>query len=397
MNAAVAVAVQNVSMSFPQTKHASGVKQGIVDIVSGRRFFHAPEFQALKNISFDVEKGEVLGLIGPNGSGKSTLLTVISGIYRPDSGRVQTNGRVSALLELGSGFKDDLTGLENIRLNGAILGLSPAEVSSQIDQIVEFSGLGRFVEQPIRTYSSGMRVRLGFAIATTIDPEILLIDEVLAVGDEAFARKSLARIEELARGKTTIVVVSHDLQLMKKLCRRLVLLHGGEVLENGPPESVVTRYLAVVGLSGSAVRGAFRVAALEVHDESGTRSSRLASGRPAIIDLEVELLDSLDDTVVLALAVETTSQTVTQTESSPIDIRGMAAGTVLRAKVRIPSLDLMKGAFHVTAGVRSTERKVSYDHGAPSTFFDVIDGSQLYSPSPGVWASRGEWTVSCGG
>jgi lipopolysaccharide transport system ATP-binding protein len=201
------------------------------------------EFWALKDIGFEVEQGEAVGLIGPNGAGKSTILKLISRIIEPTSGHIDVNGRVAALLELGAGFHPDLTGRENIFLNGSILGLSRREVKKRFDSIVEFSGIGRFVDVPIKHYSSGMQVRLGFSIATAVDPDILLIDEVLAVGDQAFQAKCLQRIGEMRQEGTTLLFVSHHANTVRRLCNRAVRLDKGRIHSQGYTSEVVDGYL----------------------------------------------------------------------------------------------------------------------------------------------------------
>jgi lipopolysaccharide transport system ATP-binding protein len=199
-------------------------------------------FEALKDISFSVQDGEVLGIIGRNGSGKSTILKIMAGVYRPTAGRVQIRGKVAALIELGAGFHPDLTGRENIVLNGLLLGLSKHEIQSREEQILEFAELGEFIDSPVKQYSSGMFMRLGFAVATEVDPDILLVDEILAVGDQSFQRKCLARIEDFRRRGKTIIVVSHDLASVCKLCSRALLVGEGLILFDGPPGDGVMRY-----------------------------------------------------------------------------------------------------------------------------------------------------------
>jgi len=182
-------------------------------------------FEVLEDVSFRVARGETLGVIGRNGAGKTTLLKLIAGIYRPDSGRIEVTGRVAALLELGAGFHPDFTGRENALISGIVHGLSKREVRQRFDQIVEFSGIGEFIDAPVRTYSAGMYMRLAFSVAVHVDPDVLLVDEILSVGDESFQRKSRAIMEERLRsGRKTTVVVSHDLDVISQLCHRVVLL-----------------------------------------------------------------------------------------------------------------------------------------------------------------------------
>jgi len=204
------------------------------------------EFWALRDVSFCVEQGETVGLIGPNGSGKSTALKLVSHIIEPTSGEVKAEGRVGALLKLGAGFHPDLTGRENIYLNGSILGMSRRGIARRLDSIIEFAELPRFVDMPVRNYSSGMVVRLGFAVATSFQPDILLIDEVLAVGDQSFQAKCLQRIAQMREQGVTILFVSHSLDTVRRLCNRVVWLDEGYVQAVGPADQVVIEYLGRV-------------------------------------------------------------------------------------------------------------------------------------------------------
>lgn len=208
-------------------------------------------FKALDNVSFTVEKGDVIGLIGTNGSGKSTLLKVLTRITEPTSGRAILNGRVGSLLEVGTGFHPDLTGRENIYLSGAVLGMHKHEIDSKFNKIVEFSNISDFLDTPVRRYSSGMYVRLGFAVAAHLDPEILLIDEVLAVGDAEFQKKCLAKMDDIAKCGRTIIFVSHNMNAVRELCNKCVWLKDGKVVAQGPSEEIVDEYLrASISSSG---------------------------------------------------------------------------------------------------------------------------------------------------
>lgn len=198
---------------------------------------------ALKEISFDVEAGEVLGLIGRNGAGKSTLLKILSRITEPTEGYAEIHGHLGSLLEVGTGFHPDLTGRENTFLNGAILGMKKAEINRKFDEIVAFAEMERFIDTPVKRYSSGMRVRLAFAVAAHLEPEILLVDEVLAVGDAAFQKKCLGKMGDVARKGRTILFVSHNMAAVQSLCRRVIWLDEGQVVRNGDPAEVVSRYL----------------------------------------------------------------------------------------------------------------------------------------------------------
>ena len=203
--------------------------------------------EVLKNINLDIKKGETVALIGVNGSGKSTLLKLMTKIIYPTKGNIVTNGKLTSLLELGAGFHPDFTGRENIYFNASIFGLTAAEIDKRIDDIIEFSELGEFIEAPVRTYSSGMYMRLAFSVAINVDAEILLVDEILAVGDQHFQDKCFAKLNELKKSDKTIVIVSHSLDSIKKLCDRAVWIYEGEVRRDGNTKEVIDEYLKVCG------------------------------------------------------------------------------------------------------------------------------------------------------
>lgn len=205
------------------------------------------EFMALQDVSLDIRRGEIFGLIGANGAGKSTLLKVVSRVLRPTSGRVRVRGRTAPLLELGAGFDTELTGRENIFLNGAILGYPRADIAGRLEGIVEFSGVREFIDMPLRTYSSGMLARLGFAVATDVRPDILIVDEVLSVGDAQFQKKATDRIERFRLSGVTIVMVAHDLELVRRICHRAAWLSRGRLQAVGSAEDVVAGYRRAVG------------------------------------------------------------------------------------------------------------------------------------------------------
>ena len=209
---------------------------------SFRRSSNVHAFQALKGVSFQARAGETLGIIGRNGSGKSTILKIIAGVYSPTAGEVEVKGHVSPLIELGAGFDPELTGRENVILGGALMGVDPLEMKDKMEAILAFAELDEFIDVPIKQYSSGMYARLGFAVATEINPDILLVDEILAVGDGAFQRKCLERMDNFHRQDKTIIFVSHDLGSVQRLCDRVLLLDHGRVLAEGSPEQVIARY-----------------------------------------------------------------------------------------------------------------------------------------------------------
>ena len=237
------IRANDISMRYLMTyDRIQSIKEYIVQMLRGKIKYE--EFWALKNVSFEVERGEVVGIIGHNGAGKSTLLKVISGILKPTGGSLEVHGNVVPMLELGSGFDHDLTGRENIFLNGSILGYSEKYLKAKYEQIVEFSELGKFIDVPIRNYSSGMLMRLAFSIATVVQPEILIVDEILAVGDAAFQEKSKARMLELMGGGTTVLFVSHSLEQIREMCDRVIWLEHGQVKAIGATKEICDAYEA---------------------------------------------------------------------------------------------------------------------------------------------------------
>ena len=235
------IKVDHVGMNFRMNvNHTTSMKEWVISKL--KRQLKYQDFYALNDISFSVERGEIIGIIGTNGSGKSTLLKVISGIYKPTKGSVVTAGRVAPMLELGSGFDYELSGRENIFLNGAIMGYSEDFLKSRYEDILEFSELGDFIEQPLKTYSSGMMMRLAFSVATLVNPEILIVDEILAVGDERFQKKSSERMKSMMGGGTTVLMVSHDLDQIQGMCSRVIWLNKGQIQMNGLAEDVCGAY-----------------------------------------------------------------------------------------------------------------------------------------------------------
>ena len=279
------------------------------------------EFWALRDATFNIERGSTFGLMGQNGSGKSTTLKVLAGIYRPTSGTVMVDGRVSALLELGAGFHADLTGRENIRLNGAILGLGGKQVDAAMDRIIDFAGLGEFIDSPVKIYSSGMYVRLGFAIAVSLDPEILMVDEVIAVGDEEFQRKCFDHLFELRKRGTTIVLVTHALGTIRDMCDQAAWLEHGRIRQLGPARDVVDGYIGDVNarevqahhvaqahqatvpvepapaVPARLGTGEVKITSVEFLDGDGNPSAVLVAGAPCTMRLHFLALESVGHAV----------------------------------------------------------------------------------------------------
>src|SRR6266550_7484784 len=237
------VLVQNVSKLYRLYERPADRIREILPFFSDH--LHT-DFWALRDISFSLERGQILGLVGPNGCGKSTLLQIVCGILPPTNGRVVTQGRIAALLELGAGFNPEFTGRENVFLNGEIMGLSRAEIERAFPSIAAFADIGEFIHRPVKEYSSGMYVRLAFSTAIHVDPDILIVDEALAVGDAVFANRCVRKFEELKQRKVTVLFVSHDLGLVKQLANRAILLLNGRIAAHGTPNDVINRYIGLV-------------------------------------------------------------------------------------------------------------------------------------------------------
>ena len=242
-DALTAVSVEHASKHF-RLRHTHSLKESLVWTAQGRS--RHEDFVALAPLDLEIRQGESVALLGRNGSGKSTLLKIVAGVMAPDTGRVRVRGRLAGLLEVGAGFHPDLTGRENVHLNASILGMRPAQIRERFDEIVEFADIGPFLDTQVRFYSSGMFLRLAFAVAVHTDPDVFLVDEILAVGDEAFRDKCLARIEQLSAEGRTLVVVSHDLPLMERLCDRGVVLDHGRLVVDGPVAEAVAHLRTTV-------------------------------------------------------------------------------------------------------------------------------------------------------
>ncbi|MDD5708832.1 MAG: ABC transporter ATP-binding protein [Kiritimatiellae bacterium] len=239
-NQTPAIVVERVDKRFRLRGPGRTLKAAVLDALRPRR--RAPDFYALKQVSFSVRRGETLGIIGVNGAGKSTLLGLVAGTLRPSAGTIRTHGTISSLLELGAGFHPDLTGRENVYLYGAIMGIPRRRMQARFDAVAEFAGIGDFMDQPVKHYSSGMYVRLGFAVAVEVDPDILLVDEVLAVGDTAFQRQCLEKMRAFRQAGKTMLIISHDLHTVSAVADRILLLDHGEVKGLGDPDEVVSAY-----------------------------------------------------------------------------------------------------------------------------------------------------------
>jgi ABC-type polysaccharide/polyol phosphate transport system ATPase subunit len=328
------------------------------DLVVARRAARATEVVALKDVSFLVEPGSAVGLVGRNGSGKTTLLRLLSGIIRPTSGDVEVGGRVGSLLELGAGFHPDLSGRENVFLNGSIHGLKRAYIREQLDEIVAFAGLEEFIDLPVRTYSSGMYMRLGFAIAAHIDADILLLDEVFAVGDEQFQRKCFGKIFEFKQRGGTIVFVSHDASAVERLCDRAILLRKGAVEFDGPTHDAIVRYRRqLAGERDPDERGAglkewgsgeARIEDVALLGPDGDERTQLLAGEPFTLRLRLTAEAEIPPPRV-SFELRDASGLLLASESRSIADLGWDGGGVVRFEVERPPL--ADGRFHLRLGL----------------------------------------------
>jgi lipopolysaccharide transport system ATP-binding protein len=289
------VVVQNVSKLYRLFDRPSD--RLLASLPLGKRAA-GKDFWAVRDVSFSVQPGEILGIVGPNGSGKSTILQIVAGILTPTSGRVSVEGRTAALLELGAGFNPEFTGRENVFLNSEIMGLSRKETESAFPKIQAFAEIGDFIDRPIKEYSSGMYVRLAFSTAIHVDPEVLIVDEALAVGDAVFANRCVKKLEEMKARNVTILFVSHDLGLIKRLCHRTILMSHGRIIEQGDPNHVVNRYVAMVHEAPDDSKpeiqsltpnrhgdGASRITNVNIVNSAGENTRIIKTGERVTIDI----------------------------------------------------------------------------------------------------------------
>jgi ABC-type polysaccharide/polyol phosphate transport system ATPase subunit len=356
-------------------------------------------FWALQDVSLEVEQGETIGIIGPNGAGKSTILKLISRIIEPTSGQIEINGKVGALLELGAGFHPDLTGRENIYLNGSVLGLNRARLKQCIDEIIAFAELERFIDTAVKHYSSGMYVRLGFAIAAYTEPDILLVDEVLAVGDATFRRKCLERIRTLKDSGTTIVVVTHDLDLVRRNCSRAIWLQEGKIVSSSHPESLLQQYIEW-SLEKKDLQsrqqgrrwgsGEIEINTVRTLDTTGQEKKMFCTGEPMQIEIQYRANERIA-CPVFGLAIH---------RSDGVHVTGP---NTLADNTRIPeiigegsiyytiaSLPLLEGEYFISASVHNEQDTLMYNYHDRLYFFAVSKSS---NPCYGLTTLNGHWVV----
>ena len=392
-----AISIDNVSKKF-RLYHEKNQYLKTTLLRGGRSRYE--DFWAVKDVSFEIPVGSTFGIIGSNGSGKSTLLKCLAGILTPDKGALTVNGRLSALLELGAGFHPELSGRENIFLNGAILGMTKSEIETRLDDIVDFSGLGHFIDTPVKNYSSGMVVRLGFSIAANVEPEILLIDEVLAVGDAEFQQRCYEKIERFRQDGRTIVLVSHGLSQIEQMCDTVAWLEKSELKELGPSFEVVQKY------NGASHHALQRDDKDEIGDRWGTGEATITKVELIKSDSVASLFTTNED-----MKIRVHYDAPTGIHDAVVGIRithlhGMNVwGTNTKRKgtriprlegkgfvdLDIPQLRLLEGTYDLTIALSDVAEVNAYDHWEKRVRFDV---HQVGTFDEGVAALDGLWTIN---
>lgn len=357
-----------------------------INILSGKGFKKKDIFWALKDVNFTVKQGEVIGIIGRNGAGKSTLLKILSRITDPTHGIVRLNGRMSSLLEVGTGFHPELSGRDNIYLNGAILGMSKKEIDRKFDEIVEFSGVKRFLDTPVKRYSSGMQVRLAFSVAAHLEPDILIIDEVLAVGDADFQKKCLGKMDEVTKKDgRTILFVSHDMGAIRRICSRCILLDNGQIKMNGNTEEVVKEYL-----SGSLTQAGetpnidevekrpgnkeWLIQEAKITNSRGIVSNSFYMGDDLLISLNIKNISSDNrPTIGLTLVRE---DGVRISNMIDVDSNYKASKNSKNISIRIPDNHLYPARYFISAWLGSSDGRDVYDHALNAIAFEVLNSGK---------------------
>jgi homopolymeric O-antigen transport system ATP-binding protein len=355
------------------------------------------EFWAVREVSFDVPRGETLGIIGHNGAGKSTLFKLLSRITAPTIGTIALNGRVAALIEVGSGFHPELTGRENIYLSGSILGMRRKEITAKLDRIVDFAGVGRFIDVPVKWYSSGMYVRLGFAVAAHLETDILLVDEVLAVGDAAFQLRCYERIAELRRAGTTLLFISHDLASLERLCDRVVLMDHGRITAAGSPSDVVRRYQQLVSdasvpaladATPSSGSGAARVEDVRFFDDTGAETLSTSTGSPLRALVEIDVKRAIPDAVIEVFYYSRDGRTLHCQQSTAV-----SGGTLTllpgqrRLEFTCDAMGLQPGVYAIGASIRERTSPGTLDwwYGARLLYVETGKSVRGYFYAPHEW------------
>jgi len=371
--------------------------------LSRRAAAHGQELWALKDVSFEVKRGDVLGIIGRNGAGKSTMLKIMSRITEPTSGQVEIRGQIGSLLEVGTGFHPELTGRENVYLNGAILGMSRAEIDRQFDAIVDFSEVARFIDTPVKRYSSGMQTRLAFAVAAHLDAPILIVDEVLSVGDTAFQKKCLGKIDAMTKSGRTVVFVSHNMGAINELCNKAALMHHGRLLGFGSTSQMIDQYVQLLGQSSRGGEIAvdenapFSFISVSAAKEGGAPSEMFDIADKVIITVTYRVRRRIDKLQVAAIFSRNMIETFYTIDTDGADEVGAADPGLYRAIYKIPGMFLKGGSYSVRLTAGTPEEKLQeLDYSLPFEVEELSINTQqkgYRSGRPGLVISPGVWTT----
>lgn len=387
----IAIQFEHVSKRFALGENFDSLRDLVPALFRralGRPAAHAKlgrDFWALKDICLEVRKGETLGVIGHNGAGKSTMLKHLAGIMIPTKGRIDVDGRLSALIEVGAGFHQDLTGRENVFLNGVILGMTRAEVARKFDEIVEFAGLATFIDTPVKRYSSGMYARLGFSVAAHLDPDILVIDEVLSVGDFLFQQKSLQKMRSIAKGGATVLFVSHNLKAVSDLCTRTVLMDAGFIVADGPTSEVIQTYLARERAKlGEARHQDVAIRSVILRGPNGT-AVHFKPGEKAWIDVTIHANQSCEKIAIVLQVLDEGLGDVFNTSNERLGNQSISLKKGQKCALTFElDMHLANGTFHVGVYLYQYDLQREIDKVLPAaTFFvasevDVRGGANLY-------------------
>lgn len=386
-NNSTAIKVENVSKAFklPHEKQSS-IKGLFVSMFHGKRTYERQ--QVLKNINFEIKKGEFFGIVGRNGSGKSTMLKTLAGIYTPDSGHIQINGKLTPFIELGVGFNPDLTGRENVFLNGALLGFNREEMLAMYDEIVKFAELDKFMDQKLKNYSSGMQVRLAFAIAIQAKSEILLLDEVLAVGDQNFQKKCFNYFAQLKKEGRTVILVSHDMEAVKQYCDRAILLHNGEIAHSGETHKVTEVYYKLniekqqndtkdkTKLNGDRKKEGTRLLSIRSIDSSGKQRDIVPSDEDIIIEMSALAGEDLKSPTLGLVILNELNQSIfaTNTPTMKIKLKDLKEGETVTGRFNIRNI-YTDGTYWLSGAISNSVETI------PREAYDRVERISSFSIS----------------
>ncbi len=393
----LAISINNVSVKYKLFHERSlTLKETAINFLKGKRDKYE-YLWALKGINISIKKGETVGIIGQNGSGKSTLLKVIAKILEPSEGKIQYNGKLSAMIELGAGFSAELTGEENIYLNGAILGLSKKDIHEKFDEIVEFAELEKFIDIPVKNYSSGMYMRLGFALSTAVDPDILIIDEILAVGDESFQKKCFKKINEFKQKGKTIIIVSHDLNSIERMCDKAYLIKEGNLISEGHPKEVISFYRNLISIGEIEISnipnrlggGEVRIKEVRFYNSSGVETDYFNTGDTMKVRIEYHASRRIDKPVfgVAIHSEDGVHINGPNTKLSGFDIDFIEGEGALEYIIK--SLSLLEGSYYFAAAIFDYSCTYPYDYWEKCHQFTVLNSN--INEKHGLFYMPSEW------